>query len=116
MATPKRYSQDILALSLSAINGALCLLLIVVNLLRVGDGNSFVASYRQNLGINAFGVAGYSSVVSFLLFSIVSLIAAIFLAVRFYSIKRGLAIGILIFGILIQALCFLVSNALIALH
>lgn len=116
MATPKKYSQDILALSLSAVNGALCLLLIVVNLLRVGDGNSFVASYRQNLGINAFSVAGYSSVISFMLFSLVSLVAIIFLAVRFYSVKRGLAVGILIFGLFIQTLCFLVSNALIALH
>lgn len=116
MATPKKYSQDILALSLSALNGLLCLLLVVVNLLRVGNGNSFVASYRQNLGIDAFSVAGYSSVISFILFSLVSLVAVIFLAVRFYSIKRSLAIGILLFGLFIQILCFLVSNALIALH
>lgn len=120
MHIPKKYLHDKLALLLASINTFLAFLSIVLILLRgdiLGQGaDGYIVQFRENLGLSAFEKGGVASIVSFILFAIVTLVMTVLLSIKVYPLRRALSLALLALGALIMLLTVIVSNALLELH
>lgn len=119
MHIPKKYLHDKLILLLISTNVFLTFLCIVLILLRggIGEGvDSYIVEYRANLGLSAFRNGSFISIVSFIVFVLVTLIVNVVLSIRTFHLRRTLALTILGLGVLVQLLAAIVSNALLALY
>lgn len=119
MPIPKKYLHDKLVLLLVSINAFLAFLCIVLILLRAGIGqgvDGYIVEYRANLGLSAFQKGSIVPILSFILFSLLTLVVNVILSIRTYQLRRTLSLTILGLGALILLLAVIVSNALLALY
>lgn len=118
MATPKKYFHDHVVLLLLSVNAFLAIAGAILTLVRLSTshGNGFIVQYRANLGINAFKTGTIVSLLSFVAFAAVVLVAHTMLSLKTYHIHRQLAIAVLSLGILLLCLMVIISNALLVLR
>lgn len=118
MQIPKRYFQDRLILLILSINTFLATLNSVLILLRMDSSraDSYIVQYRANLGLSAFKVGGSSTFISFILFSLITLVFSAVLSMRVYPFHRQFAVAILSLTLLLLVLALIISNALLVLR
>lgn len=119
MEIPRKYLHDTQILVLVSTAVFLAFLCAALVLLRSGIGQgveSYIISYRANLGLGGYERAGLMSILAFIGFSIVTLLLGLLLSVRTYALRRSLAITVLLLTILLQIFTILVSNALLTLY
>lgn len=116
--TPKKYFHDRFVLLLLSVNAFLALVVTVSVLLRLDTANpsGYFVQYRENLGLNAYAVGGFVSLLSFVVFAIFILGFHTFVSMRTYQMRRSIAITTLGLGTLLLALTLIVSNALLVLR
>lgn len=121
MTIPKKYIHDHYILLLLTINLFLCLAVISFVLVRISGvhSTSYIVQCRDCNDItatNKYLVGGVSSIISFIVFSIIVLITNAALSLKAYTIHRQLSVAILSLGILLQVLTLTVSNSLLVLR
>jgi hypothetical protein len=119
MPESQKYLHDKLILLLVSGNlffAFLCTVLIFLRLNLGQGGEGYIVEYRSNLGISAFKTGSLTGILSFVVFSILTVVMGMALSMRAYKIKRELAIAILGSGVLLLLLATIVSNALVVLH
>lgn len=118
MLIPKNFFHDRVVLLLLSINTFLALLGSLLILLRLDSSrpDGYIVQYRANLGLSAFKSGGASTLVSFILFSLLILAFHTVLSMRIYPIRRHFAIAILALALLLLMLSIIVSNALLVLR
>ncbi len=118
MDLPKKYLHDRLALLLISINTFLTLITTVLILLRLDTSRSdgYFVQYRANLGLNAYQLGGYASLLGFVVFAILVLVFHTLISVRVYPQRRDVSMVVLAFGTLLLGLTLIVSNALLVLR
>jgi hypothetical protein len=118
MTAAKSYFQDRLVLLLISVNSFLAFLATLLILFRVGSGggSGYIVQYRANLGISAFKTGSAVSLLAFIVFAVIVLLANAVLSWRAYPIRRQLSVAILGLGIVLLLLCIIVSNALLSLR
>jgi hypothetical protein len=83
----------------------------------LGQGvDGYIVEYRANLGLSAFHKGGIASILSFVLFAILTLTFNVLLSISTYPLRRTLALTVLGLGSLVLLLAIIVSNALLALY
>lgn len=118
MIVPKKYFQDRVILLLISVDVFLTLMASLTILFRLNDigGHGFITQYRGNLGISGFQTGSLSDIVAFVLFAFMALIIHVALSLKFYPIRRQLAVVVLVMGGLLLILTAIVGNALLALR
>jgi len=119
MPLPKKYLHDKLILLLVSGNiflAFLCMALVFLRLNIGQGGEGYIVEYRSNLGISAFKNGSIASILSFVLFAIVTVVINVVLSVRTYHVRRELSVAVLSGGIILLILAIIVSNALLVLH
>jgi hypothetical protein len=119
MNVPKKYLHDKLILLLVSISVFMTFLCSVLILLRAGIGqgvDSYIVSYRDNLGLGAYQRGSILPILGFILFVLIVLGINISLSIQTYPLRRTLSITILLLGILVLLLAIIVSNALLVLY
>ncbi|MEI7683106.1 MAG: hypothetical protein WCJ24_02275 [Candidatus Saccharibacteria bacterium] len=118
MDIPKKYLHDRLVLLLLSINAFVALITSVLILLRLDTSRSdgYFVQYRANLGLNAYRVGSYVSLLSIIIFVIFVLSFHTLISARIYSQRRDVAVVVLTFGTLLLGLTLIVSNALLVLR
>ncbi len=121
MAVPKKYIHDHFVLLLVSITAFLFILSTTLIVVRLSGSHS--ASYivqcrdcSNPTALNKFITGGVADIISFIIFSLIVLIANTVLSMKVYTIHRQLAIAVLGLGILLQVLTIAVSNALLVLR
>jgi hypothetical protein len=118
MQIPKSYFHDRLVLLLLSINSFLTVLSTIFILLKMDSSraDSYIVQYRANLGLSAFKAGGSDTFISFILFSVITLVFSVLLSMRVYSFHKQFSIAILSLGLLLLVLSLIVSNALLVLR
>lgn len=118
MDISKKYIHDRLVLLLISVNAFLTFVTTVLILLRLDSTRSdgYFVQYRSNLGLNAFQLGGFVSLLAFIVFAIFVLVFHTFISVRVYPQRRDVAIVVLGFGTILLGLTMIVSNALLVLR
>jgi len=118
MHVPKKYFHDRIVLMLLSSNIFLTILTSLLVLLRLDAGREggYTVEYRSNLGLSAFKIGGAITIISFIVFSAMILIAHTVLSMRAYEIRRNFAVSIMAMGTLLLLLSLIVSNALLVLR
>ncbi|MDQ5972437.1 MAG: hypothetical protein QG553_596 [Patescibacteria group bacterium] len=118
MDTSKKYLHDRLVLLLLSINAFIALITSVLILLRLDTSRSdgYFVQYRENLGLNAYQLGGYASLLAFIAFAIFVLVFHTVISHRVFPQRRDVAVVVLGFGTLLLALTLIVSNALLVLR
>lgn len=118
MDVPKKYLHDRFVLLLITVNGFLTLVTTVLILLRLDTSRSdgYFIQYRANLGLNAYQVGSYATLLGFILLSIFVLAFHTLISQRIYPLRRDVAIVVLGFGTILLTLTLIVSNALLVLR
>lgn len=113
----KKYFHDRFVLLMLTINVFITLVIATLILLRLGDtGSSYIQSYRQNLGLNAYEVGGVGQIISFVVFAFAVLAGQFFVSLRLHSIRQHASWTVMILAMLLLILCLIVSNALLRLR
>lgn len=121
MAISKKYFHDRYILLLLTVNLFLFLAVttfIIVRLVGL-HSSSYIIQCRNcsdPTATNKYLVGGVSSLLSFIIFSLIVLLTNSTLSLKSYNIHRQLSIALLSLGILLQALTLAVSNALLVLR
>jgi hypothetical protein len=118
MDIPKKYLHDRLVLLLLSINAFIALITTVLILLRLDTSRSdgYFVQYRANLGLNAYQLGSYVSLLGFVVFALFVLAFHTLISVQIYQQRRDVAIVVLGFGTLLLGLTLIVSNALLVLR
>ena len=117
MTNPKKYFHDRFVLLMLTVNSLLTIVTIVSVLLRLGDtSNTYVESYRANLGLNAYSAGDASQIVSFAVFSVLVLVGQVFLSMKLHNTRRHAAWIIMVLAFLLLLLSLIVANALLQLR
>lgn len=118
METPKRYLHDRVVLLLLTVNGFLTLVTAVLILLRLDTSRTdgYFVQYRANLGLNAYQVGSFVSLLSFIILSVAVLVFHTLISHRVYPERRDVALIVLSFGTILLLLSMIVSNALLVLR
>ena len=118
MDTPKKYLHDRFVLLLITVNGFLTLVTTVLILLRLDTSRSdgYFIQYRANLGLNAYQVGSYVTLLGFILLSVFIVVFHTLISQRIYPVRRDVSIVVLGFGTILLTLTLIVSNALLVLR
>lgn len=118
MDIPKKYIHDRFVLLLISVNIFLTFLTTVLILLRLDTSRSdgYFVQYRSNLGLNAFQLGGFISLLAFIVFAIFVTVFHTYISVRIYPQRRDVALIVLGLGTLLLSLTLIVSNALLVLR
>ncbi len=118
MDIPKKYLHDRFVLLLITVNGFLALVTTVLILLRLDTSRSdgYFIQYRANLGLNAYQVGSFVSLLGFILLAIFVLVFHTLISVRIFPQRRDIALIVLGFGTILLTLTLIVSNALLVLR
>lgn len=112
----KAFFHDRIVLFLLTINSFLALVTIGSILLRLGGGKeTYIQSYRSNLGISSLTAGGVSDMLSFVFFAVVLLPIHVFLAIRFYVVRKTSAWIVMALTTFLLLLNIIVANALLNL-
>jgi len=117
MTDTRKFFHDRVVLFLLTINGFLTAVSIAVILLRLGGaGDSYIHSYRSNLGLSAVTVGGVSEVISFVLFAGGLFVVHLFFAMQFHKIRVVSGWVVMIMTALLLIINLIVANALLDLR
>lgn len=117
MTNPKKYFHDRFVLLMLSVNVFLTIVTVASILLRLGDtGNSYIQSYRANLGLNAYSVGDASQILSFALFALIVLVGQFFISMKMHNIRVHIAWAVMALSGLLLLLTLIVSNALLSLR
>ncbi len=84
MSNTRKFFHDRFILFVLTINGFLMVVSLLVILLRLGGGqDSYIHSYRSNLGLSAITVGGVGEILAFILFAVGLFVVHIFMALEF---------------------------------
>lgn len=113
----RKYLHDRFVLLMLTINIFLTFVCIATILLRLGDtGNSYIQSYRDNLGLNAYTAGGIGQIISFAVFAVGVLIGQALISLKLHSIRKEVSWIVLVMATLLLVLCIVVSNSLLQLR
>ena len=116
-SSKRPYFHDRFVLLLLTINIFLTFVCIAAVLLRLGDtGNSYIQSYRANLGLNAYNVGGVGQIISFAVFSLAVLIGQFYFSFKLYDVRKQIAWIVMLMATLLLLLSIIVSNSLLQLR
>ncbi len=121
MANTKSYFRDHYNLLLLSVNIFGLILVSVFIILRLVDINtsSYIVQCRNCSDPNALNkyiTGGVNGLISFIFFIIVIFAGNLILSFKTYLINRNLSISILYFGIFLEIIALIVSNALFILR
>lgn len=118
MTIPKKYFQDRFILLLLSFNVFFAALTCVWVIFKLDPGRSagYIVQYRAPLGISALKTGGAGELAAFIGFAILVLAIHIILSLKTYPIRREVSVVILLFGVLLLAMAWIVSNALLSLR
>ncbi len=118
MKIAKSYFRDHIILFILTLNVFIGLLSAVIVFLRLSSshGSSYIIQYRSSLGVSAFKTGGIIDMVSFAIFALLIIAITFVLSFSTYKINKNLSLVVLGFGVLLQILSIVVSNALFVLH
>ena len=86
----------------------------VIILLRLGGGqDTYIHSYRSNLGLNSTTVGGVSEILAFVLFAIGIFVVHIFLALEFYKVRKTAGWVVVSLTTLLLVLSLIVAYAIL---
>ena len=90
---------------------------VAVILLRLGGAqDTYIHSFRSNLGLSAITVGGVGEMVAFVLFALGVFVVSIFMALEFHKIRRTSAWVVMLMTTLLLLLNLIVANALLDLR
>lgn len=113
----KKFFHDRFVLLMLTVNLFLAFIAVTLILLNLGDtSNSYIQSYRANLGLNAYKVGGVEHIISFVVFTVMVLVGHFIISLRLHSIRRHASWAIMLLAALLLILCILVSNSLLRLR
>lgn len=118
MAISQKYFHDHLVMLLLSVNAFLAVggsLFILVSL-STGHSNVYIIQCRDCSNpdaVNKFTNGSVVSLLGFVVFALLVLVAHVTLSLRAYRVHRQLAIAILALGVLLLALTIIVSNTLL---
>lgn len=113
----KKYFHDRFVLFALSVNTFLALLVVAFVFLNLGDtGNSYIQSYRSNLGLNAYQVGNVGQIISFAIFAVMVLIGQFLISLKFYGIRKHVSWIIMTLGMFLLILSLIVGNALLQLR
>ncbi len=118
MEEPKKYLHDRFILLLVSVNSFITLVTAVLILLRLDTSRSdgYFIQYRANLGLNAYQVCSFVTLLGFIILAIAILAFHTLISLRVYPGRRDVAIIVLGFGTILLTLGLIVSNALLVLR
>lgn len=116
MSDTRRFFHDRIVLFFLTLNGFLTLLSVAVVLLRLGGEQSYIQSYRANLGLSAITIGGVGEAVSFVLFALGIFIVHVFLGLQFHKIRIVSAWVVMVLTTLLLIVNLIVANALLDLR
>lgn len=114
----KQFLRDrliLLLLSVLAFATLVAVLLVLVRL-NAGHGESYIAQYRESLGINAFKTGSIIDLFSFVVFAVLVGVGHTLVSLKVYAISRQVALTVLTLGILLLLFGIVISNALLVLR
>ena len=112
-----KYFHDRFVLLALTINVFITVVCITTIFLRLGDtGSSYIQSFRDNLGINAYSVGGVGEIISFAVFAVAILVGQVLISLRLHPIRKRISWIVMVMGTLLLVLCTVVSNALLQLR
>ena len=99
------------------VNGFLAVISILVVLFRIGGADdTYIHSYRSNLGLSAVSVGGVSELIAFALLALGLFVVHIFMALEFYKIRKTSAHIVVILTAFLLIVNLIVANALLDLR
>lgn len=119
MDIPKKYLHDRLILLLVSIGVFLSFLCAALILLRSGIGqgvDSYIVSYRSNLGLGGYQRDNILPILTFIPFVLLNLGVGVVLSIRTYNLRRTLSLTILALSVLLELFAVIVSYALLNLY
>lgn len=118
MTIPNRYFHSRSILLFLIINSVLVLVGSLLVLFRLDSGTvtSYIIEYRANYGIGEWQ-RGYSlDMAGFIFFLLINFAISVFLSLKTFSIRKHIAVSVLVICALLNLLTIIVSNALMALR
>ena len=117
MTNPKKYFHDRFVLFMLTVNSFLTVVTVASVLLRVGDtSDTFIQSYRSNLGLNAFTSGDAGQIFSFAVFAVLILVGQLFISMRLHAIRKHVSWIIMLLAMLLLIMTLIISNALLQLR
>lgn len=117
MSNTRKFFHDRFILFLLTINAFLTVLSVAVILFRIGGAqDTYIQSYRSNLGLSAITVGGVSEIIAFVLFALGLFAVHIFMALEFHKVRRASAWVVMLLTTLLLTLNLIVANALLNLR
>jgi hypothetical protein len=121
MATSQKYFRDHLVLLLLSVNAflAVAVSLFILISLSTGHSTSYIVQCRDCSDrdyVNKYTTGSVTSLLSFIVFAGLTLMANTLLSLRAYRIHRQLAVAILSLGVLLLVLAGIVSYFLLGLR
>lgn len=118
MPTAKKYFQDKMILLLLSLNLFAALLVSVIIALRISSNpsESYIVQYRSVLGVGEFKSGSILDFIYIIVFALLVVAFNFVLSFRMYHIRRQLSMVLLGMSVLLLAVAFIVSNALLVLR
>ena len=118
MTIPSRYFHSRSILLFLIINSVLLLVGSLMILFRLDSGTTtnYIIEYRANYGIGEYERGYALDMAGFIFFLLINFAIAVFLSLRTFSIRKHVAVAVLVICSLISLLTIIVSNALMALR
>ena len=117
MTNSKNYFHDRFVLLILTINVFLTFVVVAMILLRLGDtSNSYIESFRANLGLNAYSVGGIGQIISFAVFAVGVLAGQFLISVRLHAIRKHASWIVMLMATLLLVLCLVISDSLLTLR
>ena len=117
MSNTRKFFHDRFILFLLTINSFLTVVSVAVILFRLGGAqDTYIHSFRSNLGLSAITVGGIAEMVAFVLFALGVFVIHIFMALEFHKIRRTSAWVVMLLTTLLLVLNLIVANALLDLR
>ena len=117
MSNTRKFFHDRFILFVLTINAFLTVLSVAIISFRLGGAqDTYIHSYRSNLGLSAITVGGIGEMLAFVLFALGLFAVHIFLALEFYKVRRVSAWAVMLLTSVLLLLNLIVANALLNLR
>lgn len=113
----KKYFHDRFILFMLTVNSFTAIITIVGVLLQLGDtGDTYIQSYRSNLGLNAFTSGDVTQILGFVVFAALVLVGQLFISLQLHGIRKHASWLVMSLGFLLLLMTLIISNALLQLR
>ena len=118
MKLSKKYLHDKSILLLLTSNLMLALLSVALIFLRLNNGRAgiYIVQRRANLGIDQYTQGGISTMIGFLLFTLLIIVGGFLISYKSFNDQKHVSVGVLCFSLLLIICTIVVSNSLLAMH